>query len=439
MCKLRLLMAIGVLLLMRINIYAQESQKMYLSIDNLYDLIETNNKELKTAKTARNVAQQDYNVAQSNRLPDLNVSATVSYNGNATIMDRDFTNSMSAQTPHLGNSVMVNLYQPIYSGGAITGNINLAKSQSQMADIAIDNTRDNMKIAVISCYLNLFKCRNLLKVYDENIILTEKLIQNMHSSNEQGIVLKNDITRYELRLSTLKFDRTTIENNIKVLNYNICSHLSLNPSIEIIPDSTIINQLLPIDGVEYWKNLSQNNSLRLKTIHNQQDILKQSDKITRSEYLPHVGIVAGNTLEGPITYEVPPIDKNINYWWVGINVSYNISSLFKTNKKTLRNKLELTRLSEHLSATSEDLNREIEQAYILYTQAHQQLSTQLKNVELATENYRIVDKRFNNQLALLTDMLDASTAKLDAETRLINAKINTIYYYYQLKFISSTL
>lgn len=33
MCKLRLLMAIGVLLLLRINIYAQESQKMYLSFD----------------------------------------------------------------------------------------------------------------------------------------------------------------------------------------------------------------------------------------------------------------------------------------------------------------------------------------------------------------------------------------------------------------------
>ncbi|MBQ9072994.1 MAG: TolC family protein, partial [Muribaculaceae bacterium] len=150
-------------------------------------------------------------------------------------------------------------------------------------------------------------------------------------------------------------------------------------------------------------------------------------------------IIAGNTLDGPITYEVPPINKNINYWWIGLNISYNFSSLYKTNKKRLRNKLELSRLSDKQEATEADVDRNIEQAYTLYTQAHEMLATQLKNVELATENYRIVNKRFTNQLALLTDMLDASTAKLDAETRLVNAKINTLYYYYQLKFISGIL
>jgi outer membrane protein TolC len=67
------------------------------------------------------------------------------------------------------------------------------------------------------------------------------------------------------------------------------------------------------------------------------------------------------------------------------------------------------------------------------------LETEEKNVELATENYRIVENRYNNQLALLTDMLDASTAKLDAEVRLVNARVNIIYYYYLLKQNSGTL
>jgi outer membrane protein TolC len=67
------------------------------------------------------------------------------------------------------------------------------------------------------------------------------------------------------------------------------------------------------------------------------------------------------------------------------------------------------------------------------------LRTEEKNVELATENYRLVENRYNNQLALLTDMLDASTAKLDADVRLVNARVNIIYYYYQLKYNSGTL
>lgn len=439
MCKLRLLIVILMLSLLRHYTFAQDTQKLHLSIDNMFDLIERHNKDLKTAKTAVEVSNQDCNVAKAQRLPDISASVSVSYNGDATLMDRDFSNAMKAESPHFGNKLNLNLYQPLYMGGAITGGINLAEAQTDMANIALDNTRNNMRITAISCYLNLFQSRNLLQVYDENISLTEKLIENMKVNGSQGIVLKNDITRYELRLSTLKYDRTTVINSIKILNHDLCSHLGLAQSTEIVPDSAILNIELPCDGVSYWKDLSVNNSIALKSVNAEKEIVSQSDKLARAEMLPHIGIIAGNTLDGPITYEVPPIDKNINYWWVGLNISYNFSSLYKTNKKRLRNKLELSRLSDKQEATEADVDRNIEQAYTLYTQAQEMLVTQLKNVELATENYRIVNKRFSNQLALLTDMLDASTAKLDAETRLVNAKINTLYYYYQLKFISGTL
>lgn len=439
MCKLRLLIVMLVLSLWSPCIFAQESQKLHLSIDNMFKLIEIHNKDLKTAKTSVEVSNQECNVAKAERLPDISASLSVSYNGDATLMDRDFSNAVKAESPHFGNKFNVNLYQPLYAGGAITGGINLAKAQADMANIALESTRNNMRITTIFCYLNLFKNRNLLQVYDENISLTQRLIEHMKVNGEQGVVLKNDITRYELRLSTLKYDRTTVLNSVKILNHDLCSHLGLDQSIEIIPDSTILDSVLPCDGVGYWKELSSSNSIALKNVVAEQKIVKQQDKLARAEMLPHVGIVAGNTLDGPITYEVPPIDKNINYWWFGVNISYNISSLYKVNKKRLRNKLELNRLFDKQEATEADVDRNIEQAYTLYMQAHEMLVTQLKNVELATENYRIVNRRFNNQLALLTDMLDASTAKLDAETRLVNAKINTIYYYYQLKFISGTL
>lgn len=47
-----------------------------------------------------------------------------------------------------------------------------------------------------------------------------------------------------------------------------------------------------------------------------------------------------------------------------------------------------------------------------------------------------MEQRYSADLSLLTDMLDASTSKLDAEVRLVNARVNVVYYYYQLKYIS---
>ena len=71
--------------------------------------------------------------------------------------------------------------------------------------------------------------------------------------------------------------------------------------------------------------------------------------------------------------------------------------------------------------------------------AFTELRTQEKSVELADENYSVVNNRYRNDLALLTDMLDASNMKLSADLALVNARINVVYNYYKMKYITHTL
>lgn len=68
-----------------------------------------------------------------------------------------------------------------------------------------------------------------------------------------------------------------------------------------------------------------------------------------------------------------------------------------------------------------------------------EVSTQEKQVELADQNYMVVTNRYENDLALLTDMLDASNMKLSADMALVNARINMLYNYFKLKYITNTL
>ena len=155
--------------------------------------------------------------------------------------------------------------------------------------------------------------------------------------------------------------------------------------------------------------------------------------------LPKIGLQAGWKIDGPILVEVPPINRNLSYWWVGLGVSYNISSLYKDNKSVTKSKIDTHHSIEELEVAKENVNMAVRADYIKYLEAYEELKTQEKSVELAERNYKITSTRYSADMALITDMLDAANSLLDAQQQLVNSRINIIYSYYKLLFTTGTI
>lgn len=122
-----------------------------------------------------------------------------------------------------------------------------------------------------------------------------------------------------------------------------------------------------------------------------------------------------------------------------MGVKYNISSLFKSNKKVKQARLQTRRAMEEQTLAHEQVENAVQAAYTDYLTSFTELQTKTKKTELANQNYKVTDNRYRNDLALLTDMLDASNTKLDAELGLVNARIDVIYNYYKMKYLTHTL
>lgn len=60
-------------------------------------------------------------------------------------------------------------------------------------------------------------------------------------------------------------------------------------------------------------------------------------------------------------------------------------------------------------------------------------------MQQADENYHVTNNRYRNGLALLTDLLDAANAKLGADLALADARINVIFNYYRMRYLTHTL
>ena len=414
---------------------AQES----LTIDQLFSRVETGSKSLQTQKTGLEAAHKGIEVAKSKRLPDINMQLSLSYIGNVLLTDRDFSNVQGQSSPHYGNSLAIDAQQVVYAGGAINAGIKLAELGKQQAEVGVRLTRQQVRFIALGQYLELYKIDNRLKVYEQNIKLTEQLIDDINAKQKQGMALKNDITRYELQMESLKLGQTTLRNNRSILNHQLCNTLGMEQEVEIVPDASLSDKAYSKDGEAYWQQRSAAASPLMEQSELNINMAKQKEKLAKSELLPKVAVVAADNFNGPITFELPPINKNLNVWYVGVGINYSLSSLFKSNKRVKQAAIETCQAQEQHALQTEQLNNNVQQSYVQYLQTYTELETQQKSVELARQNYEVMNARYLSQLALVTDMVDASNLRLNAELQEVDARINVVYAYYRMKYVAGEI
>jgi outer membrane protein len=415
------------------------AQSRTMGIEEMFRLADENSKSIQAFRTGKEVADENLKAAKAQRLPDISASLSGSYWGNGKLWNRDFSNATKIEMPHWGNNFALEAQLAVYAGGAISSGIELAELEKQLAEMDWQKNRQDIRFLLVGHYLNLYKLHNQIEVLHKNLELTDQLIANMQARLEEGTALENDITRYELQRETLRLQLAKVEDACKIANHQLVITLHLPEGTVVQPDTTLNDSRIQTMSEANWQELAAQNNLNLQQAETGIKVNRQRVKMERSERLPKISLVAAEHLDGPITIEVPVLDNNFNYWYVGVGVKYNISSLFKNNRKLKAARLNVRKAQETYELAQEQTNHAVQESYVNFLTSFTDLRTQQKSVELADENYSVTSNRYQNDLALLTDMLDASNMKLSADMGLVNARINVIFNYYKMKYITHTL
>ena len=415
------------------------AQSQLMGIDELLRLADAQSKSIQTYRTGTEAAGEALKAAKAQRLPDVNVSLSASYLGNGKIWDRDFGNAMTVDMPHFGNNFAIEAQQVIYAGGAISSGIRQAELSKQLAELDLQKDIQEVRFLLLGHYLNLYKLDNHIKVLQDNIRLTDEVIANMKAKREQGTVLKNDVTRYELQKEQLNLQLTRTRDARTTANFQLVTTLHLPEGTDIKPDTAMLEQKIQTLTENEWQDMARANNILLKQTQTAIQLNEQKVKQERAERLPHISIVAADHLDGPVTIEVPALDNNFNYWYIGVGIKYNLSSLFKNNNRLRQARLNVRQAQENHQLAQEKIKNDVQEGYVNFMTSFTDLRTQEKSVKLADENYSVTDNRYKNDMALLTDMIDASNMKLSADLGLVNARINILYNYYKMKYITHTL
>lgn len=390
------------------------SDTLRLTLTDVFTRIENENQTMSMLRTAQEAAEEGIKSAKNARYPEINAELNVSYIGDSFLTDRNFSNYTKAPSPDFGNGFTLEAQQVVYAGGAVNAAVKMAEHEGHMSEAVISKSRQGLRLMAAGEYLDLFRTDNSIKVYKENIALTTKLIEEINARREQGLALAADVTRYELRLEMLKLDLVRLQNTREIMNYRLVNSLGL-------PEGTVISSILGDDedmrdrSRQNWQEIAADASPEMKVSGIKADMALTRQKLVRSERLPKIAVVAYENFNGPITFEIPPIDKNLNIWYVGLGIRYNFSSLYKSGHKLKQAAIEVRQAEQAKNVTEENLRNDVQKAYADYMQSYVELETRKKSLQLADENYERIHDRYMEQLVLVTDMLDAFNMKLDAE------------------------
>lgn len=434
-------LCMGVAMLLAPAVVQAQTATLQGGLDQLFRVAEEHNASLQSMRSAIDVAQAEVDAAQKAKLPDVNAQLSVSYLGDAWLLNRHFGEVMKAPMPHFGNNFFFQAQQVVYAGGALTAGVQMARQNEQMQRLTAAGERLRVRFLLTGLYLQLHSLSNQQQVYERNRTLAEEQITLMKRRYSQGVSLHSDITRYELQLQQIDLGLTSVVDRQRIVRKQLVTALGVTDAdtsvVTLLPESAFDDSTIKVGAEAEWQQLAAQEHVGLQQSALGINMSRTQEKLERSARLPKLAIIAENHFDGPITIEVPPIDKNLNYWFVGVGVTYNFSALWKNKSKVRKARLATTYAQDRLVEAQKGVSDGVHAAYVDFGTARTQLATRVKSLQLATENYDVVSRRYQNGLAIVTDLTDAANMRLDAELQLANARINLIYAYYNLCYAAN--
>ncbi len=328
----------------------------------------------------------------------------------------------------------------IYNGGKVKNAVKKAESRELVLQYVSQATYSEVHYKVAEYYLDILRSKEFVKIIDKNIVQNNQRLEQVTELYEHGVVLKSDLLRAQLQLSQQKISLHSMKNNIEIASQNLNMLLGFEDDQVLKLSDSIrfdLSQLDKIYGDYVVLAMQQSPLKRMAETEIQLSELHERD--IHSEKLPKI------TLFGEYNYSYPQ-----NRWYpydaapymvgmAGVRMSYNISSLYLNKHKASAAKLVTHQQMIGKENTEEVLRNRIKTAYKRFLEDKENIKVGLISIEQAQENYRIVNETYFNQLALLTDLLEADAQLLQAQFDLVNNYVSARLHYYQLLKITGQL
>ncbi|MBQ6613480.1 MAG: TolC family protein [Alistipes sp.] len=374
-----------------------------LSLDQAIEIALDDNPTIKANDLEIERYDYVYKQTTSSLYPQISVSGQYSL----AIRRQEMAENLSFGGKNTFNAT-ASLSVPLFAP-SVYRQMKLTKTQMALAVETARANRIDLVAAVRASYYNVLLAEQSMKVLQEAIATTERVVNNTKELYENGLVAEYDYITAQVQLSNLKPQVLQAQKGIEITKLQLKMYLS-------IPEETDINVIGSLDDfrdivlldTNYDVDLSENTTL--KSLDLQSELLDHQEKLVQTTRMPTIAAFGQISYIGQERVNLGGLlggmgggattENQSKFWWqypinIGAQISIPIFAGFnKTNQiKAIRN--QRAQLDIQRDYAERGVKLQVQQAInTLLTARESMLSNEL-TVEQAQKAYDISYARYS--------------------------------------------
>jgi outer membrane protein TolC len=304
---------------------------------------------------------------------------------------------------------------PLYTGGEVSGRVDQARLAAQAAEIEAVWTADVAALAAAEAYVRLAQVRENIVLLERSEETVEAHVNLARAYVEQGMLVRSELLRAEVERSRIQDLLTTARGQARVAEANLsfrvgadlASQWQLESMADPVPMKTELEQwLVTADtraDLEAARRLLEAGELEIK--------------VQRSGLLPKVGLMARYDF-----YDDSLFGSSGDSGSIAAVASIDLFSGNRHRAARASAEAEWEAGAEQLRLFEQGVQVEVRGAFEKSLSARERHETARSAQLAAKEAERITEERFKKGIVKMIDLLDASTARQEADTRELVAR-----------------
>ena len=318
----------------------------------------------------------------------------------------------------------VTLTQPLYMGGKIRAYNKITQYAEELARQQHQGGMQEVIMSTDQAYWQVVSLVNKKKLAEGYLKLLQQLDSDVEKMIVEGVATKADGLSVRVKVNEAEMTLTKVEDGLSLARMLLCQLCGLDLSSPVtladenMNDIPLLTPETHFDMSTAYANRPEIRSLELAT-----QIYKQKVNITRSEHLPSIALMGNYMVTNPSVFNGFE-NKFKGMWNVGVMVQIPIWHWGEGLYKTRAAKAEARITQYQLEDAREKIELQVNQAAFKVNEAGKKLVMASKNMEKAEENLRYATLGFKEGVIATSNVLEAQTAWLSAQSEKIDAQID---------------